>query len=92
MTKIRKSAKGETCALRIPGVCNYDTATTILAHAPYPGRFGSRKDDFFAAYGCSSCHDHVDHRDGYNALTELDWMPAIHETQAKLIAKGLISV
>lgn len=90
LTKIQESARGEDCALRIPGVCSFDSTTTVLCHAPYPGRHGSRKADFFAVYGCSKCHSHLD-------LGECDsaadmWMPAIHETQAKLIEKGLMTV
>ena len=86
--KIRQSARGEVCALRIPGVCNGDTATTVLCHAPYPGRGGMRDHDWWAVFGCSSCHSHLD-------LGECDnpaaiWLPAIHETQMKLIAKGLL--
>jgi len=92
LTAIQKSAKGENCTLRIPGVCTGDQATVVLCHAPYPGRFGSRKHNWWAAYGCSACHDHIDHRDGYHPLTEFDWMPAIHETQTKLIEKGLMTV
>jgi len=98
LTPIQKSAKGEDCALRIPGVCNGNPETTVLCHAPYPGKFGSRKDFWWAAYGCSDCHDAVDGRNnlvGQAWRTEKEsmeeyWMPAIHETQTKLIAKGLM--
>ena len=30
--KIRNSARGQDCALRIPGVCNFNPETTVLAH------------------------------------------------------------
>ena len=95
LTAIQKSARGEECTLRIPGVCNGNPETVVLCHAPYPGRSGMRTHDWWAAYGCSSCHDFADHRSGGEAFgTVLDryWMPAIHETQFKLIEKGLISV
>ena len=83
--KIRQSAKGEVCALRIPGVCNGNTETTVLCHAPYSGRGGMRNHDWWAAYGCSECHALIDGH-GYHAY----WHNAIHETQMKLIAKGLM--
>ena len=96
LTKIQKSARGEDCSLRIPGVCNFNPETTVLCHAPYPTRFGSRKDMWWAAYGCSDCHDFVD---GRSIKTDFEvmatfgiWMPAIHETQVKLIEKGLMTV
>ena len=94
--KIRQSAKGENCALRIPGVCNGDCSTTVLCHAPYPGRGGMRDHDFFAAYGCSDCHDLIDSRAAskiwhrINDTPESAWLRGIHETQMKLIAKGLM--
>jgi hypothetical protein len=62
----------------------------VLCHAPYPGRGGMRSHDWWAAYGCSDCHDAVDHRNMKVFLTADIWMPAIHETQAKLKAKGLL--
>ena len=96
MSKIRKSAKGEACTLRIPGVCNGNPETVVLCHAPYPGRGGMRNHDWWAAYGCSDCHDYIDARTKHcrdiawlNGLAAF-WMPAIHETQAKLKAKGLL--
>jgi len=99
LTKIQKSARGENCTLRIPGVCNGNSETVCLCHAPYPTRFGSRKDDHWAVYGCSECHDFVDGRNNKSfnwagMLTGMAeyWMPAIHETQAKLIEKGLMTV
>ncbi len=29
---LREFAEGKECQLRLPGVCNFDTATTVLAH------------------------------------------------------------
>jgi hypothetical protein len=83
LTAIQKSARGEECALRIPGVCNGNPETTVLCHAPYPGRSGMRTHDWWAAYGCSSCHAVLD----FYAIPDCEsiWLPAIHETQAKLL-------
>ena len=91
LTAIQKSARGEECALRIPGVCNSNPETTVLCHAPYPGRSGMRSHDWWAAYGCSSCHAHIDGRAGDRVpFMEVVWLSAIHETQAKLLQKGFI--
>ena len=94
MNKIRQSARDEDCTLRIPGVCRGDNSTVVLCHAPFPGRGGMRTgNDTWAAYGCDRCHSLIDGReqviltDEYAALM---WMPAIHETQVKLKAKGLM--
>ena len=99
VNKFRESARGETCAFRIPDVCNHNPETTVLCHAPYPTRFGSRKSDWWSSYGCSDCHDFLDGRDNkaFNwagMLTGMAeyWMPAIQETQQKFIDKGLMVV
>ena len=62
---IRRSAKGEECTIRLPMVCNYDPATTVLCHsnALADGKgMGLKAPDTRAAYGCSACHDVVDGR------------------------------
>lgn len=102
LTKIQASAKGEECTLRIPYVCNGNPETVVLCHAPYPGKSGTRFEDHWACYGCSSCHDYVDGRtretgfavqyDPIVRFLETVWLPAIHETQTKLIEKGLIQI
>ena len=94
-TKISKSARDEDCTARIPFVCNFDSSTTVLAHAPFTGRYGSRKQWWWSAYLCSECHDLLDGR-ANNPLTQHEkasiWFNAVQETQAKFIEKGLIVV
>ena len=52
--------------MKIPGVCNFDPATTVLAHV---GRHGTAKrnqkyeEAGDVTYACSSCHDAIDFRD-----------------------------
>ena len=63
--KIRESARGETCALNIPTVCNNDPATVVWCHSPFAsdGRgMGTKSHDILGAYGCSACHDVIDGR------------------------------
>jgi len=97
MSKITKSARGEDCSLRIPGVCNFDPATTVFCHAPCVDKgMGYKSPSWWGSYGCSSCHDYIDGRGKFNkwGATDVDdevfWMPAIYETQKKLFAKGLL--
>ena len=61
---IRDSARGQTCTIEIPGVCNHDPETTVFAHyqAPGHGGMGTKSDDSSGAYACSSCHDVLDGR------------------------------
>lgn len=55
--KLRASAKGQRCTFQIPGVCNHDPETTVLAHlrSDVAGR-GTKSDDWHAAFACSACH------------------------------------
>ena len=92
-TKISKSARDEDCTARIPFVCNFDSSTTVLAHAPFTGRYGSRKQWFLSAYLCSACHDCLDGRDNHPMTTvekKAVWFEAMAETQQKLIEKELV--
>lgn len=64
-TPIRKSAAEQECTIRLPGVCNYDPATTVLCHDNRieSGKgMGLKAPDTKAAYGCSACHDVLDGR------------------------------
>jgi hypothetical protein len=47
---IRKSARGQDCALRIPGHCNFDTETTVLAHVGKNIGMSMKCDDTMAVY------------------------------------------
>lgn len=66
MSKInrRKEARGKECMVRIPGVCNFNPETTVLAHYRIAGYCGSslKPDDDLGAWACSACHDVIDGR------------------------------
>lgn len=61
---LRKLAKGQPCMIRVPGVCNRDPATTVLAHYRLGGTCGTgmKPPDMLGAWACSACHDAVDGR------------------------------
>jgi hypothetical protein len=64
MTKLRDLARGQSCMVRIPGVCNWNTETTVLAHIRRPGNAGValKPSDLCGVWACSSCHDEIDRR------------------------------
>lgn len=66
-TNLRKEAKGRECQIRIPGVCNKDNETVVLAHLNNKRLFGvgvgQKVPDMFGAWACSACHVFVDQRD-----------------------------
>lgn len=68
-TKLRNSARGQKCTLAIPGICNCDPDTTVLAHLPSETKgAGNKSHDFFAVFSCSECHYHLDN----HRLSDLD--------------------
>jgi len=94
-SKIRKSARGEDCQVRIPEVCNGNPETTVFAHLG-GGGMGAKMPDLFGAYCCSDCHDLVDGRsqcsDISDASIKADFYDGIFRTQLILIEKGLIII
>ena len=69
VTKIRKSARGEDCTLRLE-VCNGNPETTVLAHIGHNRGMGIKCADYFAVYACSACHDVID---GRVLITFMTW-------------------
>jgi hypothetical protein len=68
--KLRKEARGRDCMVRLPGICNHNPETVVLAHVRMAGisGMGLKADDLLGAWACSSCHDLIDRR----AHTDLD--------------------
>jgi hypothetical protein len=63
--KIRQAAKGESCALLLPGVGQHDPATVVWAHSPFLGdgkRMGGKAYEFCGCFACHPCHDILDGR------------------------------
>lgn len=99
MSRIRKSAKGEHCQIRLPQICNGNPETTVLAHAngSAAGKgMGMKAPDYLAAYSCSSCHDVVDRRRPVQMMTrdevEVAFWEGVARTLRILEEKGLLKV
>ena len=86
--KIRDSARGEDCSLRVSSNCQ-DGETVIFAHlnSNYRGT-GLKSPDLFGVYACYLCHAALDSGD----VTSSDQLRALQETQMKLVSKSLITV
>lgn len=93
---LRRSAKGEACTLRIPGVCKNDTSAVVLCHVNgvLLKSNNSKQVDMHAFYGCSACHDAQEYQSNWakHGITWRDIIRAVFETQKKMVAKGLIFV
>jgi hypothetical protein len=55
---LRKLARGKPCMVRIPGVCNHNPETTVLAHIRRGGvaGVGQKPPDTCGVWACSNCH------------------------------------
>lgn len=91
---LRDSARGQPCLVRIPGICNHDPATTVLAHLN-GGGMGTKKSDLFGAFCCSDCHDVIDGRvkvDYLRPFIELMHHEGVERTQQHWLDVGLIAL
>nr|WP_286948282.1 DUF1364 domain-containing protein [Pseudomonas sp. UBA6718] len=95
MSKLTKLARDRECQVRIPGVCNGNPETTVLAHYRLPGTcgVGMKPHDLLGAWACSSCHDEIDRRtrriDADSA--SLAHLEGVIRTQAILLKEGKVA-
>lgn len=92
MANLRKEARGRECQVRLPGICNGNSETVVLAHYRMAGLCGTgmKPADLFGAWCCSSCHDEIDRR---TRLTDAGDANVAHlegviRTQAVLLSEG----
>ncbi len=89
---LRKLAKGKPCQVRIPGVCNGNPETTVLAHLG-GGGMGMKQPDILGAWCCSDCHDVIDGRNRQRVYPSWDLrlfhFEGIIRTQQELMRMGL---
>ncbi len=103
-TDPRREARGHECCVRIPGICNGNRETVVLAHLNNKRLFGvgvgQKVPDFFGARCCSACHDAYDQRTAlgkcpegfsysYPEIREL-FMEGVFRTQKILLDEGKI--
>ncbi|OLS61868.1 DUF1364 domain-containing protein [Pseudomonas putida] len=93
-SKLTKAARGRECQVRIPGVCNGNPETVVLAHYRLAGTcgVGSKPSDLQGAWACSSCHDVIDGRRQAISRDEARRLHAegVMRTQDQLVREGLV--
>ena len=92
---LRKLARDRECAVRLPGICNRDPSTVVLAHFRMIGisGIGMKSANAFGAWCCSACHDAVDrraHMDLARDYVRLAHLEGVIRTQAILVAEGVL--
>lgn len=82
---LRNEARDRDCAIRLPGVCNFNPETTVLAHLRLIGisGFGIKAPDELGAHACSACHAYVDSH--HDDATKIAFYEGIFRTIAQLI-------
>lgn len=95
MSNLRQSAKGMPCMVRLPGICNANPETVVLAHYRLAGTCGTgmKPPDLLGAYSCSACHDCIDGRtrcDMSRTELQLAFAEGVFRTQQILLKKGLV--
>lgn len=80
--------------VRIPGVCCFDEATTVLAHVNGGKSLSSKNADLLAAWACYECHRAIDrfaHMDlDYDYVLKCH-LEGVMRTQRELIREGIVS-
>jgi len=87
---LRKEARGKECQIRLSGICNFDNATTVLAHVRLIGISGGgyKAPDILGAHACSACHAYVDSH--HDDKTRADFADGVHRTIFSLWKRGLV--
>lgn len=93
---LRRAARGQPCTLQIPGVCNRNPETTVLAHIR-DGHFGlgckpnddPAKGPVLACFACSDCHDAIDRRSRVFLSHDRDQQDSLNEQRRQYIDRAL---
>lgn len=98
MSKITRSANGQRCQIRLPGVCT-DSPNVVWCHAigQAAGKgIGMKVPDLLGAYGCQQCHDVYDRRKFVKHLTRMEIEHAFYQgmerSQRILIDDGVVVI
>jgi hypothetical protein len=81
--------------VRIPGICNHNSETVVLAHVRIAGvsGMGLKSPDLLGAWACSACHDAIDRRAHTNLdrdYVRLAHLEGMARTLAQLNREGLL--
>jgi len=86
---LRKEAKGRGCTVRLPGICNFNSETVVLAHIRVVGvsGMGMKSPDLLGAWACSACHDEIDGRTRKSGLSRDELRLAHYDGMARTICQ-----
>jgi len=86
---LRKEAKGRGCMVRLPGICNFNSETVVLAHIRLAGisGMGMKSPDLLGAWACNACHDEIDGRTHKSNLSRDELRLAHYDGMARTIVQ-----
>jgi hypothetical protein len=94
MTDLRQEARGRPCQVRLPGICNGDDFSTVLAHVRLAGvtGMGQKAPDLLAAWCCAACHNEADRRtrELETDFVRLAFLEGVIRTQNLLYREGKV--
>jgi len=84
---LRKEAKGRGCMVRLPGICNFNNETVVLAHIRLLGvsGMGMKSPDLLGAWCCSNCHAEIDGQTHKSGLSRDELRLAHYDGMARTI-------
>ncbi len=85
--KIRASARGQECTIRLFESCNPETVVSAHLNTKWKG-MGNKSPDLFIVHACNLCHHNLDSGHVPDAVQ----LRALMETQMRLYAMGLIVI
>lgn len=88
--KLTDEARGRGCMVRLPGICNHNSETVVLAHVRLSGisGFGLKACSVLGAWACFACHQYADtHHDD---KTMAAFAEGVYRTIAQLVKEGKI--
>jgi hypothetical protein len=94
MKNLRQLARGQSCMVRLPGICNHNPETTVLAHlrAGFFG-MGIKPPDLCGVWACFNCHNEIDRRTHLMDATEVkaECLRALCQQLAWYVDNGIVS-
>ena len=89
MSKIRASARNQSCTLRLFPPCNDETVVAHHVHRPGFAKVGGKAHDLFTVHACDACHRYV-HAHPREPLVRERLLAGLIETQLRLLDAGLV--
>jgi hypothetical protein len=91
VSKLRQSARGQSCQIRLPGICTYNDEETVLAHVRLAGITGGalKAPDLLGAWACSECH-RVTEKEKADDYIQRCFLEGVIRTQYALIKLGIV--